>query len=224
MAPCAPGELVTGRAGTGWACGSLADVAVGYVRDHCALYLGWRDSCDGCSLPPTKWGWAGSGRCQSGAGAGNTCSFATLGGESVDLIGLDLDGDVNDDDKLYLGLACDAPAPPTGSPTTICPPGQFVSGTLIDGSFACAGLDDAAYAYLTQRCTVYFGWRDNCEGCGSPPAKWGSVKVGECALGTGTEGTCSKLSLGDESVDLYGLGTDGDVNDDDTFYVGLRCD
>ena len=31
-------------------------------------------------------------------------------------------------------------------------------------------------------------------------------------------------ALGATTVDLYGLGTDGDVNDDDTFYVGLRCD
>lgn len=222
--PCAAGQFVTGRSGASWTCSSVADVAVGYARDNCSLYLGWRDNCGACSLTPSKWGMAGSGRCQNGIGLGNTCAAATLGGEAVTLFGLLLDGDVNGDDKLYIGLHCTPPAPPTGIPTTICPPGQFVVGTALDGSFQCASPADAVHAYLTQRCSIYFGWRDSCDGCTLPPSKWGSVKVGACALGTGIEGTCSEYALGATAVDLFGLGTDGDVDDDDKFYVGLRCE
>jgi hypothetical protein len=32
------------------------------------------------------------------------------------------------------------------------------------------------------------------------------------------------MTLGGATVQMFGLNTDGDVNGDDTLYVGLRCD
>lgn len=224
LSPCPAGEFVTGRSGSNWACASLADIAVTYARESCSLYLGWRDSCDGCGTIPSKWGRAGSTTCENGAGIDNTCSSALLGAETVTLYGLNFDGDVNDDDKLHLGLHCVPPPVVSGSPTTICPPGQFVVSTETDGSFLCASPASAVNTYLTQRCSLYVGYRDGCDGCLSVPAKWGSARVGSCALGAGADNTCGKFTLATFAVDMFGLSLDGDVDGNDTVYVGLRCE
>src|SRR5690606_2547635 len=48
--PCAAGEFVSGVSGsTGVECVSPAAAVVDYVREDCRLYVGWRDSCDGCT-------------------------------------------------------------------------------------------------------------------------------------------------------------------------------
>jgi len=69
---------------------------------------------------------------------------------------------------------------------------------------------------------VYFGWRDGCDGCTAPPAKWGQVKVGGCTLGVGADDTCGKFAFG-QTVDMFGLNTDGDVDGNDAFYATLSC-
>jgi hypothetical protein len=222
--PCPDGQFVTGRSGSGWACASIADIAVTYARQSCSLYLGWRDSCNGCGLIPSKWGYAGSTTCMNGAGVDNTCSTAVLGTETVSLYGLNFDGDVDDDDKLHLGLHCAPPSPPMGTPTTICPPGQFVVGTESDGAFLCASPMMAVHEYITSHCTLYAGARDGCDGCLTVPAKWGSAKVGSCMLGIGADNTCGKFTLSINSIDMFGLNFDGDVDGNDTVYVGLRCE
>ena len=38
------------------------------ITDDCAIHLGWRDECDGCLTPPTKFGSIGK-QCVNGAGA-----------------------------------------------------------------------------------------------------------------------------------------------------------
>lgn len=222
-APCPAGAFVTGRSGERWTCSPIASTAIGYVRDSCALYLGWQDACAGCTSAPVKWGRAGDASCQNGAGADNTCSTANLGVESVNLFGLNPDGNVDDNDKLHIGLHCGAPAPASGSATTMCPVGQFVTGTSPDGSFRCASPAAVFHQYVTERCSLYFGWRDSCEGCLLPPTKWGSVRVGACTLGAGADGTCGRFPLV-ETVDLLGLSPDGDVDENDMLYIGLRCD
>ena len=42
------------------------EAAVGYVRSRGAVYLGWRDSCDGCTTAPSKWGLASDATCSNG--------------------------------------------------------------------------------------------------------------------------------------------------------------
>jgi hypothetical protein len=56
------------------------------------------------------------------------------------------------------------------------------------------------------------------------PSKRGRVSGAACENGARANATCSTATLGTESVGLFGLNTDGIVDDDDKFYVGLRCE
>lgn len=222
-APCAAGEYVTGSSSGGFTCAPLAAAVVDYVRASCSLYLGWQDSCDGCTTFPAKWGHAGDAGCQNGAGLDDTCTVATLGTEQVNLFGISPDGDVDDNDKIHVGLHCNAPPPASTSTTTTCPAGQFVTGTGTDASLQCASPAPLFHTYFTQHCSVYFGWRDGCDGCTLAPAKWGQVKVGGCTLGTGVNDTCSTFMMG-QPVSMFGLNVDGDVDGNDALYATLHCE
>jgi hypothetical protein len=225
-APCPAGSAITGRSGNGWTCAPIADAVLGYVRSHCSIYLGWQDSCDACTLPPSKWGHAGDAGCANGAGANNTCITTTLGAESVNLFGLNTGGDVDGNDKLHVGLSCTPPTTTPGSSPTTCPAGQFVAGTNIDGSLDCVDPAAAVASYIDSKCALFFGWRDSCDACTIGPSKWGrtGTTAVTCINGAGADNSCTQMTLGGASVPMFGLSTDGDVNDDDTLYVGLRCD
>jgi hypothetical protein len=225
-APCPAGSAITGRSGNGWTCAPIADAVIGYVRSHCSVYLGWQDSCDACTLPPSKWGHAGDSACVNGAGANNTCITTTLGTESVQLFGLNTGGDVDGNDKLHLGLSCTPPTTTPGSAPSACPAGQFVAGTNVDGSLDCVDPSVAVAGYIDRKCSLFFGWRDSCDACTTGPSKWGrtGTGTGACINGVGADGSCTAMTLGGATVQMFGLNTDGDVNDDDTLYVGLRCD
>jgi hypothetical protein len=222
-APCASGWAVIGKQGDTWMCAPISEAAVGYVRAHCAVYLGWQDSCDGCTNPPAKWGYANDAGCVNGAGANDTCTTATLGTETVNLFGLNTGGDVDDNDKFHVGLHCD-PATPGAPPSkTECPDGEFVVATHGDGSVVCADPSTAFAQYVGDKCTLFFGWHDSCDACTSPPTKWGKVSTSACGNGAGANDTCTTFTLGTASLPMFGLNTDGNVNADDTFYVSLRC-
>ena len=77
-----------------------------YINNNCRLYLGWRDNCDGCTIPPAKWGYVNDSTCVNGAGVHNTCTTPNLAGEVVRTFGLNTDGDVGADDKFYVGFRC----------------------------------------------------------------------------------------------------------------------
>ncbi len=222
-APCAPGWAIAGRAGGTWMCAPLAEAAVDYVGTHCAVYLGWQDSCDGCSSAPAKWGFAGDAGCAVGAGDDSDCVTATLAGETLNLFGLNTDGDIDGNDKLHIGLRCDSPSGETSTSSAMCPDRQFVVATGDDGTFTCAPPAPAVAEYVAGQCTLFFGWRDSCDACTEPPLKWGSAGIDACANGAGADNTCTTAALGKDVVELFGLNTDGDVNSDDTLYVGLRC-
>jgi hypothetical protein len=147
-----------------------------------------------------------------------------LGGEAVQLFGLSTGGNVNDDDKFYVGLRCDPPMPEEGSATGACPPGQLVTGIEDDGAVTCASPAPLVASTFADRCALYFGWRDSCTGCTSAPSKWGAVTQNDCTNDLGAGSTCQTATLGGAAVELFGLNTDGDVDDTDKFYVGFRCD
>jgi hypothetical protein len=222
-APCAPGWAISKRSGSTWYCTPVSEAAIAYVGGKCALHLGWSDSCDGCTTGPAKWGAAGDGGCSNGAGTDDTCVTTTLGGQSVNLFGLSTDGDVNGDDKFYLGLGCQAPDSAGTETKTECPAGQFVVATNDDGSFTCADPGATFSSYVRDRCSLFLGWHDSCGGCTEAPTKWGKVGLASCANGVGVDDTCGDATLGSETLPMFGLNTDGDVNDDDTMYVGFRC-
>jgi hypothetical protein len=225
VGPCPAGQLVDGFNGTAWTCSSFAKTAIAYVQNRCAVYLGWQDNCDGCTTQPGKWGYTSEAQCSNGAGLDSTCNAPTLlGTENVRLFGINPDGDVDDNDKLHVGLRCD-PADDTSSMQIgKCPADSFVAATSPDGSFRCDAAGPMIERYFRDHCTLYFGWHDSCDGCITPPTKWGKVRVGACTLGAGANDTCSTFMLGSDQVTMFGLNTDGNVDENDVFYVGFRCD
>jgi hypothetical protein len=222
--PCDPGEVVVGWDGATATCASAGAFAQDFVRGSCSIYLGWRDECDGCTSAPAKWGWAGSTGCNVGSGAGNTCVTTTLTPDDVPLLGIDLDGDFDGNDKLYFGVRCPAATPAAGPQSGTCPAGQVVVGTHADGTIECASPAPQISAYVAEHCWLYSGWRDECNGCTTIPAKYGRAREGACVNDAGVDSTCFAANLAGNAVSLYGLNTDGDVNDDDKLYVGFKCD
>lgn len=221
--PCGPGDLVTALDGQSVTCTPLSGAVLGYVRESCSLYFGWQDSCSGCTTPPTKWGRANDQGCVNGAGTNDTCTIENLGGETVNLFGLNTDGDVNDDDQFYVGLHCNPPAPDGTTVKGACPPGQFVVGTLADGSVTCQSVAPLVATVFASRCRVYLGWQDSCGGCTTPPVKWGYAGDGACMNGAGANDTCTTPLFEGVMVNLFGLNPDGNVDDNDKLYLGFRC-
>jgi hypothetical protein len=161
--------------------------------------------------------------CFNGLGVNNTCTVASLGGETVNLFGLAFDGDVDGNDKVHLGLRCDEALADATTVPAVCPPGQLMNGRLADGTLMCASPAPEATDAFRTRCTSYLGWSDNCDGCTNAPQKWGTFREGGCQNGVGGDSTCAAVTLGGEAVSLFGMNTDGDVNDDDKFYLGMLC-
>jgi hypothetical protein len=223
VGPCPAGQLVDGFNGSAWTCSSFAKTAIAFVRANCSLFLGWQDNCDGCTNPPVKWGVTSDAACMNGAGADNTCIAPTaLGTETVRLFGINPDGDVDGNDKLHVALRCETPNVATETQTMVCPAGYYVSATM-SGSFKCESVMPSIAKYFGDHCTLYFGWHDGCDGCTTPPTKWGKVRFGACANGVGADNTCSTFALA-ESVEMFGLSPDGDVDGNDMLYVGFTCD
>lgn len=216
--PCQPGSFVSGTA----TCSSFAVAAAEYVRTNCQLYAGWQDGCDGCTNPPGKWGRSATSFCQNGAGGDNTCQTVMLDAQ-VSLFGLNPDGDVDGNDKLHIGLRCTTPAHEVSSTTTTCPPGQFVTGVLPEGGVQCESRAQLVIQYFSDHCSVFYGWSDNCSGCLNPPSKWGQARAGACMNGAGGDNTCTSFTLGGQPVYMFGLNPDGDVDDNDTLYIGFKC-
>lgn len=223
-APCVAGELAVGLSGTQITCAPASGAILDYVRTSCSVYTGWRDSCDACTSAPSKWGRASTTSCSAGVGTGNTCTTATLGGTSVQLFGLNTGGDVDGNDKMYVGLRCTPPPAAVGSATGTCPAGRIMTGIEAGGAITCASPAPLVASYFAAHCTIYYGWSDNCDGCTAAPVKWGRAREGFCTNDVGGDSTCQDAVLGADTVRLFGLNTDGDVNGDDKFYVGFRCD
>ncbi len=70
-----------------------------WVRDHCQVRLGWRDSCDNCGSGPSKQVTVkANGTCIGGSGSNTRCR-GSWGGVNTD-------GDVNGDDVFYIHMNC----------------------------------------------------------------------------------------------------------------------
>lgn len=106
---CAAGELMTGISASGAPeCTSANDLVKNYVNSRCRLYLGWRDSCHNCSMEATKWVSLTQDSCSSW-GTDNGCGLlATMGAGTPLRVGrLNFDGDVGNDDNLFIAMKCD---------------------------------------------------------------------------------------------------------------------
>lgn len=203
-------------------CRGIESAVLAYVRSSCFLYLGWRDSCTGCTLAPTKWGSTTTAACASGVGGGNTCTTQPLGGEMVELLGLDLDGEANDDDKFYIGAVVRrGPCDLDGDRSV--PSGAVRRGDerrrlgrlrvarrrrrdVLQGPLRrVSRLDRQLYRVLHLPDQV-----------GAGPGRVLRERVG-------VNDTCTTANLGGATVSLFGLSTGGDVNDDDKFDMGFSC-
>ena len=220
---CEVGSFLRGIAGGGQ-CVRAHSVVSEYVHDQCRVYMGWRDSCDGCTVGPSKSGSARSSSCTNNGGTGNTCTSAALGGSNVELFGLNTGGDVNDDDKFYVGFYCGGGTAESEAAIDTCAPGKLVTAILENGSVECASPILEAETAIQNSCHLYYGWRDSCSGCSTAPSKWGRVSSTSCENGAGANNTCNSFDLGGTIAPLFGLNTDGDVNGDDKFYIGFQCE
>jgi hypothetical protein len=220
---CPPDQFATNVDGSRkLTCVPLDPLSKQAIGDHCSAYLGARDNCDGCATPPAKWGRASTGSCSPGTGTNNTCTMPTLGGAPVHLFGLDLDGDVDGNDKLYGGLHCTADTSSDG--VVPCPAGQVIDG-FNGTAWTCSSFAKMVINYVHTNCSLYLGWQDGCDGCTSPPTKWGYTSETACMNGAGADNTCiDPTLLGAESVRLFGLNFDGDVDGNDKLHVALRCE
>lgn len=212
---------MTGLSGGGIACDTLDGAARASVNQSCAVYAGWNDYCSGCTADPSKWGYASGDACTNGAGVDDTCTQPTLGGNVVNLFGLSPDNNVDGADTFRTSLHCTAPAATTSSGAATCPTGQFVTA-VTGGTVECATIADLAASYFGSQCTLYAGWRDGCNACTQDPVKWVGSNDADCST-SGTYTVCTQPALGTESVRLGGYGTEGDVDGNDSFYLGLRC-
>ncbi|MEZ4296650.1 MAG: hypothetical protein R3B70_16910, partial [Polyangiaceae bacterium] len=201
-------------------CQPFTPAARDAINDGCSVYLGWRDACTGCDLPPTKWGYASATACENGAGANDTCTSPILDGTAIQLFGLDFDGNVNSDDKVHLGLHCPAAdSTPQDGP---CPVGSFA--TTLGDTTKCIPAAAPVLDHVRTRCGIYFGWRDACDDCTSAPDRWGMTSPTGCTVGLGGTNTCGTYALGDQEVGLFGLSLGGDVDGNDKLYMALHCD
>src|SRR5262249_33064048 len=81
---------------------------------------------------------------------------------------------------------------PDSAPASECAAGQFA--TNVDTNqllVTCAPIEGPTQRALDADCSVYFGWRDSCDGCTTDPAKWGFVSGGSCTNGVGADNTCT---------------------------------
>ena len=221
--PCAVGEFVAGYNGSSVQCVTGEAAATSYVANQCEIYFGWRDNCDGCTSSPAKWGRTGTNTCTNGVGLHNTCTTPNLGGDLPRLFGLNPDGDVDGNDKFYIGFHCEGATPAGGAVAQDCPTGQLMTGVNVNGTIDCADPAPQVEAVVRNDCFVYYGWRDSCDGCTTAPSKWGRVNSNICENGVGVDNTCQTSPLNATSVRLFGLNTDGSVNGDDKFYTALMC-
>jgi hypothetical protein len=112
-------------------------------------------------------------------------------------------------------------------PATVvsCGPGEVMTGVGDTGEPLCTTIDALVREYVNSRCYVYFGWRDSCDGCTDPPGKVGRVRGDAMGCSaSGDDGGCAAFDLFGQRVEMVGVNTDGDVNGDDKFWIGLKCE
>jgi hypothetical protein len=220
--PCEAGEHMVGVTPEGVVdCMPVSRVVADYVREHCSAYFGWRDNCNGCPDPPSKWGVQRGATCDIGAGVDNACGAELIDGQWVPQVGINTDGDVDDNDTFFVGLHCESGAADTVAVERSCPFGMFVTGFAEDGTIVCTSPDLDISPVVRDSCKLYWGYRDGCGGCTSAPDKWGATTTALCT--PGQSASCVTHDLGGTMVNLVGIRTDGDVDGNDKFYVGLSC-
>lgn len=220
---CPAGSYITSLNADGsFVCRSAEEAVTAYVRDDCRIYAGWNDNCNGCTTTASRSGYAGHGTCATTGGDNGTCASYSLGGTTVRMFGLNTNGDVDGNDQFRIGFSCPAIADAPAS-ASACSASQLATG-VSGGSVTCNAAEARADDYVRASCSVYQGWVDGCGGtCTAAPSKWGRASSVSCQSALGDDNSCASYALGGRSVPMFGLNTDGDVDENDRFYLGLRC-
>jgi hypothetical protein len=107
---CAAGSVMTGISATGApVCTVFDTLEKNYVNTNCYLYFGQLDGCDACTDLPNPVGRVAGSDCEVIGDSQNTdtaCQTTTVGGDSIRLFGLAVDGSMDSNDKLFVGLHC----------------------------------------------------------------------------------------------------------------------
>jgi len=102
-----------------------------------------------------------------------------------------------------------------------------ISGTSLSinesGNNETVDLRNAIKTYINANCYIYFGWRDNCNGCNTPPLKHGRANGNGVVQITGNDMDAVNATLYGTTIRMVGLNTDGDVDGADKFYVAFEC-
>lgn len=117
---------------------------------------------------------------------------------------------------------------PLTLPSITCPANQFVVGIDDFGNAVCqpSGIStDLIRDYVNDHCYLYVGWRDSCDDCLLAPVKLARTRGADTGCtAEGANSACATMTLFGHAVQMAGLNTDGDVNDDDKFWFGLKCE
>ena len=112
---CPANQFMTGINADGTlACSTLDGVVRTYINTNCFIYLGTSDDCEGTCGTPSKLGRVNGNlnACQTNLGANsddNTCDtqLNVSGATDVRTFGLNFNGDVDGNDKLFIGFHCE---------------------------------------------------------------------------------------------------------------------
>jgi hypothetical protein len=226
--PCIAGEAIVAANHGVLMCKAIAGAAVSFVSSSCQVGLGWHDncSCNGTDIP-TASGLAGDGNCSVGtisdSDVHGKCAVQRLKNERVHLFSFNADGDVDDNDAFYAGVACAAPAAPTRTRATSCRGGTFAVGTHSDGTLECRQITDVVNSYFGGACRVYFGWQDS-NASDRRPNRWVYATTGGCFDGTADNpvNVCIQTEVGDTQVKFAEVNLTDDA-DNTMLYLGLDC-
>jgi len=107
---CPANQFMTGIAADGSpTCSTVDGVVRTYINTNCFIYVGWSDDCEGTCITADKAGRINQTTCQDDLAANsddNTCQTQNFGGFNVDTLGINFNGDVDGNDKLFVGLRC----------------------------------------------------------------------------------------------------------------------
>jgi len=151
-----------------------------------------------------------------------TCAAYDLGGQEVRMGGVDVDGDVDDNDRFYVGFSCESAGYREYRTSGNCADGDVAIGIGVGGALVCMSVEPAVHDSFGSRCNVFFGWRDNCNNCTNAPTRWGYTSGVECYAGPSS--SCTAHYLDDRFVQLVGVNIGGDADGNDKFYLGMRCE
>ncbi len=210
-------ELFAGEAG----CAALAPRIVEAANEHCALGFGWLNECADCDDPPQKVGVVG-GRCEVLAGDHSECATQFLAGVGapgeLELLGINTDGDVGPDDRLFAGFGCAAIEELTEGGTR-CPEGMVAVGVDPLTGLRCSPIDLAVANWASEHCLATLAWAE-CENCAVSP----TLSVGANAAGCTNTSHCPTIETGGGSFSLGALHPGHSIDGNDTFYLSLACD